>query len=267
MAPERPIGSAYDAVTDYDRTRRADDGLVDFLAMHLMLQTDAAYLDIGAGTGNYTTALAERAGHWTASDPAPHMLSQARAKHDGLNLAVAAAEALPFAACAFDGLLCQLALHHMSDVPRAIAEMARVLQPGGRAVLFTVLPTQARANWLAHYFPQMIAADAKTLPDLSALTAAAQAAGLGCSPPYGFHVTPDTTERFFYGGTYCPEIYLDAQMRANMSPFRLFANATELRQGLAALQADIASGAVHDRVAQSDRRAGDYCALVLTKPQ
>ena len=137
----------------------------------------------------------------------------------------------------------------------------------GQAIDLVVEEQNLHINVASQNVQQMIAADAKTLPDLSTLNAAAQAAGLGCSPPYGFHVTRHTTERFFYGGTYCPGIYLDAQMRANMSPFRLFANATELQHGLAALQADIASGAVHDKVAQSDRRAGDYCALVLTKPQ
>jgi len=47
---------------------------------------------------------------------------------------VGAAEQLPFASGAFDVLICRLALPY-TEVPRALAEMARVLRPGGALVL------------------------------------------------------------------------------------------------------------------------------------
>jgi 2-polyprenyl-6-hydroxyphenyl methylase/3-demethylubiquinone-9 3-methyltransferase len=49
-------------------------------------------------------------------------------------LLLGAAEALPFATAAFDAVICRLALPY-ADVPRALAEMARVLRPGGALVL------------------------------------------------------------------------------------------------------------------------------------
>jgi ubiquinone/menaquinone biosynthesis C-methylase UbiE len=50
-------------------------------------------------------------------------------------LVVSAAELLPFLDGWFDGVTCRLAAHHFADVPRAFAEVARVLKAGGRFVL------------------------------------------------------------------------------------------------------------------------------------
>ena len=51
----------YDKIgATYDATRRAEPGIVDMLAELLNLKTGARVLDIGCGTGNYTTALQAR---------------------------------------------------------------------------------------------------------------------------------------------------------------------------------------------------------------
>ena len=47
----------------------------------------------------------------------------------------AVAEHLPFADQSFDGALAFHVMHHVDDLPRAVADLARVLKPGARAVL------------------------------------------------------------------------------------------------------------------------------------
>ena len=248
----------------YDMTRRADAALSDMLVAALALSPQGHYLDIGCGTGNYTIALAAQGGDWVGLDPAAAMLARARAKAPSLSWVEARAEALPFASGIFDGLTCILALHHMADIATVFREMARVMRTGAKLVIFTATPTQARACWLAAYFPDMIARDASCLPSLAAIDAAAQAAGLARHAYAAFHITETTQDRFFYSGKYRPEIYLDTQVRANMSPFRLIERA-ELATGLAALKADIDSGLVAEKIATAGGGDGDYCVLSYTK--
>lgn len=275
----------YDEVSDYDATRRADPELVETLATHLALFENGHYLDIGCGTGNYTHALADRAGHWTGIDPSARMINKARQKraHEKpitIKCQQAAAEQLPFAEAQFDGIVSVLALHHMRDLVAAFGEMRRVLKPQGRLVVFGVLPHQVRANWLTHYFPRMMEQDAKGLPDETQIAAAVRYAGFQMMTPQPFFVTRQTQDRFFFSGKYRPEIYLAASARENMSPFRNAANADEVEDGLAALARDIASGAIDEIIAANDRQAaaqsddvagdgpgdvaGEYCFLTFT---
>jgi ubiquinone/menaquinone biosynthesis C-methylase UbiE len=95
-------------------------------------------LEIGAGTGYFSLNLL-RAGivqEATCSDISPGMLSALRANAERLGLAVsteqADAERLPFADESFDLVFGHAVLHHIPDLPRAFAEFARVLAPGGR---------------------------------------------------------------------------------------------------------------------------------------
>jgi SAM-dependent methyltransferase len=98
-------------------------------------------LDAGCGHGAYHGALAESGASVVGLDASPGMLREAieSAEADGRDVAVAAGslESLPFAAARFEGAMANHVLYHVSDRARALAELARVLRPGGRAVLAT----------------------------------------------------------------------------------------------------------------------------------
>jgi SAM-dependent methyltransferase len=90
-------------------------------------------LDVGCGPGALTAALARRLGaaHVSAVDPSEPFAAACRRRSPGVEVAVAAAEALPFADRAFDATLSQLVVNFMEDAETGVREMARVTRPGG----------------------------------------------------------------------------------------------------------------------------------------
>ncbi len=90
-------------------------------------------LDVGCGPGALTAWLAERVGAAAVSavDPTERFVEACRERVPGADVRVASAEALPFRDATFEAALAQLVLTFVSDAPRAAAEMARVVRPGG----------------------------------------------------------------------------------------------------------------------------------------
>ncbi|HWF51012.1 MAG TPA: class I SAM-dependent methyltransferase [Solirubrobacteraceae bacterium] len=104
-------------------------------------------LEIGAGTGYFSLNLLQ-AGvleEATCTDISPGMVTTlgANARRLGLQVrtARADAESLPFADASFDFAFGHAVLHHLPDLPRAFAELYRVLRPGGR-ILFAGEPSR-----------------------------------------------------------------------------------------------------------------------------
>ncbi|MFJ5229099.1 class I SAM-dependent methyltransferase [Kitasatospora sp. NPDC088391] len=105
-------------------------------------------LDIGCGTGYLTVRIADRTGpHGTARgiDPSPDLLARARRRahgRPGCTFEDGVAEQLPAADDSCDLVVTALMVHHLpEDVrPRALAEMHRVLRPGGRLLLADFRP-------------------------------------------------------------------------------------------------------------------------------
>ncbi len=87
-------------------------------------------LELGAGTGLATLRLLERGAQVVSTDAGPAMLGRLHAELPGVPVAIARAEALPFADDTVDAV-CGAQMWHWVDVPAAVAEVARVLRPGG----------------------------------------------------------------------------------------------------------------------------------------
>jgi SAM-dependent methyltransferase len=94
-------------------------------------------LDLGCGHGMASVVFARQGAQVTACDLSSGYLREAhaRARANGVAVRFAQvdAEQLPFADAAFDRIWGSAILHHL-DLPRAAAELARVLRPGGIAV-------------------------------------------------------------------------------------------------------------------------------------
>lgn len=134
-------------------------------------------LDVGCGTGRLALALAERGAKIWGVDASAEMLEQARAAVGRrVGLKRGRAEELPFKDSWFDRAVLRLVVH-LVDRPRALPELARVLAPGGRAVVATFQPRHFDRYWAVDVFPQIGEIDRKRFPAPEALAAELEAAG------------------------------------------------------------------------------------------
>ncbi|MBI4295374.1 MAG: methyltransferase domain-containing protein [Chloroflexi bacterium] len=137
---------------DYDSTIKAEfekhfgtkyEEYVKHLLSVFQVPQSCQVLDVATGTAMVAIALAKKMNkecQITGIDTNSAMLDQARYKlelagmSDVITLKTCSAEDLPFDDLSFDLVNCSVAIHHM-NVSRALAEMSRVLKPGGQLVI------------------------------------------------------------------------------------------------------------------------------------
>ncbi len=105
--------------------------------------------DLGCGTGQLSAVLAPFVAHIVAVDASAAMLQAAKKRlhqFDNIDLRRGELEALPVDDGRLDAATLMLVLHHVPEPERALAEVARVLKPGGRLVLVDMLPHE-RENY------------------------------------------------------------------------------------------------------------------------
>lgn len=98
----------------------------------------AVAVDVGAGTGFVTEGLVKRGLQVIAVEPVAEMIDVLRAKpfaQTDVECRLGQAEKLPLADGEAAYAFANMSLHHVDDPRLAIAEMFRVLQAGGRAVI------------------------------------------------------------------------------------------------------------------------------------
>lgn len=88
-------------------------------------------LDVGAGTGALTTELGRCGADVAAADPSPPFVAALERRFPDVDVKAAPAEELPWPDESFDAALAQLVVTFMNDAPAGIAEMRRVVRPGG----------------------------------------------------------------------------------------------------------------------------------------
>jgi len=99
--------------------------------------------DLGCGTGQVSAALAPFVGHVVAIDASGAMLQAAKKRLHGfenVDLRRGELESLPIDDARLDAATMMLVLHHVPEPERALAEVARVLVPGGRLIIVDMLP-------------------------------------------------------------------------------------------------------------------------------
>lgn len=95
-------------------------------------------LDLAAGTGASSAALARSGAEVVAADFSPGMIAEGRRRHRGipnLTFQQADATALPFPDESFDAVTISFGLRNVVEPHTALAEMLRVTRPGGRLVV------------------------------------------------------------------------------------------------------------------------------------
>jgi SAM-dependent methyltransferase len=125
-------------VDAYDRfftaiTARVFDPLLDAVG----IAPGTRLLDIATGPGHLPARAAERGAVTVGVDVADAMVRRAAERYPALEFQRADAEALPFADGAFDAVTGNFLLPHLGRPERVVAELVRVLAPGGRLALAT----------------------------------------------------------------------------------------------------------------------------------
>ena len=108
----------------------------------------ARVLEVGCGPGHLSTRLAQRGFDVTGLDLDPAMIARARANTDPPenrggrrpSFLVGDAAALAFPDGSFDLVVSTLSMHHWADPAAGLAEIGRVLRPGGRALIWDFRP-------------------------------------------------------------------------------------------------------------------------------
>src|SRR5690349_6816903 len=171
-------------------------------------------LDAGCGSGPLFASLRDRGALVTGFDSSAGMLEQARRRlGDDADLMVAdLGRPLPFADGAFDDVIASLVLHYLEDWGPALAELRRVLTPGGRLIVsvdhpFAIVGLQRQAGDKPDYFATYNWTEdwtmgGQTVPmsfwnrPLHAMTDAFTAAGFRISVISEPHPVPEARELF-----------------------------------------------------------------------
>ena len=155
----------YDSIgVGYTQHRQADERIVDALYSLLNLPPDSVVADIGAGTGNYSIALANKGYRIKAIEPSTAMRIQSL-ETDRVEWVSGYAENIPLDTASVDGVVVVLAIHHFTSINVAANEMHRIC-PKGPVVIFTTDPRESEEFWYADYFPEICKQDYQSFPPI-----------------------------------------------------------------------------------------------------
>ncbi|MEY4476629.1 MAG: hypothetical protein RJA31_133 [Actinomycetota bacterium] len=120
-------------------------------------------LDIAAGTGTSSAAIARAGARVTALDFSPGMVAVGRERHPDIEFVEGDAQQLPFDDASFEAVTISFGLRNVNDPHRALAEMRRVLVPGGRVVVceFTTPPNALVRGAYSMYLNKVMPSVAK----------------------------------------------------------------------------------------------------------
>jgi ubiquinone/menaquinone biosynthesis C-methylase UbiE len=122
-------------------------------------------LDLGAGTGKFTRALAARGLEVIAVDPAPKMLAQLSAALPSATVHEGTAEDIPVADASVDAVFAAQAWHWV-DQDAALPQVARVLKPGGTLGLIWNIRDE-REPWVERLTVAMYGSEAESFVESS----------------------------------------------------------------------------------------------------
>ena len=125
-------------------------------------------LDLAAGTGASSVALARSGASVVAADFSPGMIAEGRRRHSGIpNLTFVEADAtdLPFDDDGFDAVTMSFGLRNVNEPKKALAELLRVTRPGGRLVIceFSHPPSPVFNGLYRFYNDRVLPVVAKTV--------------------------------------------------------------------------------------------------------
>lgn len=209
---------------------------VRWMLRRLDLGPEDAVLDVGCAFGVWTHHVGRRVRRAAGVDPDASAVEHGRRSYPGIDLRVADGRALPFADGEFDKVVFISTLEHIERPEAVLAEIARVLRPGGRlAISVDTLnhrawrqyrEIHARRSYVSQYF---------TRDELLAMA--------------GRHGLVAGAERHIYGNALAP-----ALLRWRLKPTNLHWLLAPVAWGLSAVLDDRDSGMMYETVMRREGR-------------
>ncbi|HEY3208445.1 MAG TPA: methyltransferase domain-containing protein [Actinomycetota bacterium] len=235
----------------YDRTRGASPTVVRALAKYLGPADGRRLLDIAGGTGNYAHVFGARGFHVFVADRSLAMLAHAARKLGPGRVIEADAHNLPIRGTAVDAAMIVNALPQFHDPSAALSEARRVIR-GGPLAICTFTRETLGPLFVYEYFE----APPPARPSIDQL--------LGILTRSGF--TRVEHEMFVYTDTVDGTIpalhtkahYLAGPAYLRNTSFWYRVDQEARRKGLEALEADLRSGVLEERVKESYRLAAEH---------
>jgi ubiquinone/menaquinone biosynthesis C-methylase UbiE len=138
----------------YDRfMRRSEEACLAQWRAELLRELSGAVLEVGAGTGVTLPHYPRSIARLVLCEPDAHMRRKLKKKAAApalrdIEISDASLDSLPFMDGEFDAVVCSLVLCSVPDQPAALAEIARVLKPGGRLVFLEHVAADGRPERL-----------------------------------------------------------------------------------------------------------------------
>jgi demethylmenaquinone methyltransferase/2-methoxy-6-polyprenyl-1,4-benzoquinol methylase len=135
------------------------------LAAETVVRPGDAVLDACCGTGDLAIAAERAGGRVTGLDFSEQMLVRARGKSDSVEWVLGDVTALPFDDARFDAVTVGFGIRNVPDLEAGLAELARVLRPGGRvACLEITRPEGMLKPFFRLWFDGLVPLAGKILP-------------------------------------------------------------------------------------------------------
>jgi SAM-dependent methyltransferase len=214
----------YDSIGHGYRERRKQDPRIAERVVRA-LGSSESIVNVGAGAGSYEP----RDRKLVAVEPSMVMIRQR--PPEASPAVCASATNLPFRDESFDASLAVLTLHHWPDVWRGIEELRRAAR---KTVVILTFDTSVGGFWLTDYFPEILEADQRTMPAVSAIER-----HLGTTKVFDIPIPHDCTDGLLGAHWRRPHAYLDPGVRSATS---VFSQIGDLEPGLSRLRADLESG-------------------------
>jgi len=141
------------------------------LTVEATVQPGFRVLDACCGTGDLAIAAEREGGRVTGLDFSPAMLERARRKSTTIEWVEGDMLALPFEDASFDAATVGFGVRNVVDLERGVAELRRVLRPGGRlAILEITQPRGFLRPFFSLWFDRIVPLLGKVLPGARAYT-------------------------------------------------------------------------------------------------
>jgi ubiquinone/menaquinone biosynthesis C-methylase UbiE len=224
----------YDRIAPhYDRHRRGIGPYSELLWKLAKSSPGRAFLELGPGTGNETSAMLEAVpSRITGLERSRGMCRQAQAKRLDAQWVQGQVEHLPFADGIFDFAFGAYMLHYLPDLPQVFGECRRVLRSGCIAAFVTVSHDFIRAHPMNRYFPSLALVDLARFPAIDRIEAALLQSGFIDVQAQNTIAAPKVIDA----------AYADKVAHRFISTYDLLPP-EEFEQGLEALRRDVAIGA------------------------